>query len=148
MRWGTDVSWSMIFASAHQVKSLRNLLPSTMKYVNNCSHINMHKHNRYTREIPSFVEKWDPFLYQSQKFKQNFLKISHYFPKLLSFQAKFGYFGIRFMKLGLFLRQFQKILKIWPMFIPVFALNKGSSLYQEADFDTHFSGTSPNRPLY
>ena len=41
------------------------------------------------------------------------------------------------MKLGLFLRQFKKILKIWPMFIPVFALNKGSSLYHEPDFDTH-----------
>ena len=34
------------------------------------------------------------------------------------------------------------------MFIPVFALNKGSSLYQEADFETHFSGTSPDGPLY
>ena len=34
------------------------------------------------------------------------------------------------------------------MFIPVFALNKGSSLYQEAYFATHFSGTSPDRPLY
>ena len=34
------------------------------------------------------------------------------------------------------------------MFIPVFALNKGSSLYQEADFETHFSGTSLDRPLY
>ena len=34
------------------------------------------------------------------------------------------------------------------MFIPVFALNKGSSFYQEADFETHFSGTSLDRPLY
>ena len=34
------------------------------------------------------------------------------------------------------------------MFIPVFALNKGSSLYQKADFETHFSGTSLDRPLY
>ena len=34
------------------------------------------------------------------------------------------------------------------MFIPVFALNKRLSLYQEADFETHFSGTSPDRPLY
>ena len=39
------------------------------------------------------------------------------------------------MKVDLFSHQFKKILKIWPMFIPVFALNKGSSLYQEADFD-------------
>ena len=33
------------------------------------------------------------------------------------------------------------------MFIPVFAPNKGSSLYQEAEFATHFSGTSLDRPL-
>ena len=61
--------------------------------------------------------------------------MSHYFPKLLSFQANFRNFGIRLMKLGLFLFQFRKLLKIWPMFIPVFALNKGSSLYQEVDFE-------------
>ena len=74
--------------------------------------------------------------------------MSHYFPKLSSFQGNFGNFGIKLMKLGLFSCQLKKILKIWPMFIPVFALNKGSSLYQEADFETHFSGTSPDRPLY
>ena len=34
------------------------------------------------------------------------------------------------------------------MFLPISALNKWSSLYQEADFETHFSGTSPDRPLY
>ena len=34
------------------------------------------------------------------------------------------------------------------MFIPVFALNKGLTLYQEVDFATHFSGTSLDRPLY
>ena len=65
--------------------------------------------------------------------KQNLLKMSHYFPKLLSFQANFGNFGIRLMKLGLFSCQFKKILKIWPMFVPVLALNKGTLLYQEAD---------------
>ena len=98
--------------------------------------------------IPNFAEKWDPFYTEATNFKQNLPKISHYFPKLLSFQANLGNFGIRLMKLGLFSRQFWKILKIWPMFIPVFALNKESSLYQEADFETHFSGTSPDRPLY
>ena len=93
--------------------------------------------------IPNFAEKWDPYLYTTAtNFKQNLLKMSHYFPKLFVFQANFGNFGIRLMKLGLFSRQFKKILKIWPMFIPDFALNKGSSLYQEADFDIHFSGTS------
>ena len=60
--------------------------------------------------------------------------MSLYFPKLLSFQANFENFGIKLMKLGLFSPQFKKILKIWPMFIPVFALNKVSLLYQEADF--------------
>ena len=29
-----------------------------------------------------------------------------------------------------------------------FALNKGTSLYKEADFATHFSGTSPDRLLH
>ena len=95
--------------------------------------------------IPKFAEKWDPFLYKATNFKQNLLHMSHYFPKLFSFQ---GNFGIRLMKLGLFLCQFKKILKTWPIFIPVFALNRGSSLYQEADFETHFSSTSPDRPLY
>ena len=83
--------------------------------------------------------RWDlkssyPFLYQilpenethfytrATNFKQNLPKVSHYFPKLVSFQANLGNFCVRLMKLGLFSRQF---LKIWPMFIPVFALNKG-----------------------
>ena len=42
-------------------------------------------------------------------------------------------------------------MEIGPNFVPIFkklALNKGSLLYQEADFATHFSGTSPDRPLY
>ena len=46
--------------------------------------------------------------------------MSHYFPKLLSFQANFGNFGTRFTKLGLFWCQFKKILKIWPMFRPLY----------------------------
>ena len=66
--------------------------------------------------------RWDvkirPILYQlllknethfytrAKNFKQNLLKISHYFPKLLSFQANSGNFGIILKKLGLFLHQF------------------------------------------
>ena len=61
-------------------------------------------------------KKFRPFLYQeitrATNFKQNLLKVSHYFPKLLSFQANFGNFGIRLMKLDLFSHQFKKILKI------------------------------------
>ena len=57
--------------------------------------------------IPNFAEKWDPFLYQSHKFRQNLLRVSHYFPKLLSFQANFGNFGIRLMELGLFFPYFR-----------------------------------------
>ena len=34
------------------------------------------------------------------------------------------------------------------MVLPLFALNKGSLLYQDADFATHFSGMAPDRPLY
>ena len=66
------------------------------------------------------TETWkvDPFLYQillknethintrATNLTQNFPTISHHFPKLLSFQANFGNFGIRLMKLVLFLRQF------------------------------------------
>ena len=39
----------------------------------------------------------------------------------LSFQTNFRNVGIRLMKLGLFVSQFQKILKICPIFIQVFA---------------------------
>ena len=39
-------------------------------------------------------------------------------------------------------------LVAWQPNPTVFALYKGSSLYQEADFETHFSGTSPDRHLY
>ena len=73
--------------------------------------------------MPNLAEKWDPFFTRATNFKQNVLKMSHYFPKLLSFQANFGNFSIRLMKFGLCLHQFNKILKIWPMFIPVFALS-------------------------
>ena len=70
--------------------------------------------------------------------KQIELKILHYFPKLLSFQANFRNFCIRLMKLGLFSRKFQKILKNMSHIYTIF-LNKGSSLYQKPDFGTHFS---------
>ena len=75
------------------------------------------------RDVPLRLESIDPFLYQilpknethfytrATNFKQNLLKISHYFPKLFRFQANFGNFGIRLMKLGLFSSQFLKILK-------------------------------------
>ena len=33
------------------------------------------------------------------------------------------------------------------MFMPVFALNKGSSLYQEDDFETHFRAARPRIDL-
>ena len=78
--------------------------------------------------VSSAVKTWkvDPFLYQilpknethfytrAINFMQNLLKMSHYFPKLLKLSSKFGNFGIRLMKLGLFLHHFQKILKIRP----------------------------------
>ena len=69
------------------------------------------------RDMPLRL-KVDPFLYQillknethfytrATNFKQNLLKMSHFFQKLLSFQANFGNFGIRLMKLGLFSCQF------------------------------------------
>ena len=61
----------------------------------------------------------DPFLYQILPKNEThfytratkFIKMSHYFSKLLSFQAKFRNYCIRLMKLGLFSCQFKKILK-------------------------------------
>ena len=48
---------------------------------------------------------------------------------------------------GLFLCQFENFENMTHVYTS-FAQNKGLSLYQEADFETHFSGTSPDRPLY
>ena len=95
--------------------------------------------------IPNFAEKWGPFLYQSHKFQAKITKIFTLFSKIVKLSSKFRKFWYQIDETGPI---FAPILKIWPMFIPVFALNKGSSLYQEADFETHFSGTSPDRPLY
>ena len=54
--------------------------------------------------IPNFDGNLDPFLYQSHKFQAKFTTS---FTQLLSFQANFGNFGIRVMKLmGLFSRIF------------------------------------------
>ena len=45
------------------------------------------------------TEKWDPFFRhfytRATNFKQNLPKISHYFPKMLRFQANLGNVGIR-----------------------------------------------------
>ena len=89
----------------------------------------------YSRMILVGTCRWDlksrPILYQilqknethfytrATNSKQNLLKNSHYFSKLLSFQANFWNFGIRLMKLDLLSHQFLKFLKIWPIFIPV-----------------------------
>ena len=64
------------------------------------------------------------FYNRATYFQENLLKMWHYFPKWLSFQANFINYGIRLMKLDLFLRQFKKSLKMWHKSIPVFALNK------------------------
>ena len=45
--------------------------------------------------IPNFIP-------EAQIELQNLLKISHYFSKLLSFQANFGNTCIKWIKLGLF----------------------------------------------
>ena len=68
--------------------------------------------------IPNFAcQKMRPIFAVPQILSKIYLKISHYFPKFLSFQASFRNFGIRLMKLGLSSCQFKIILKIWPMFI-------------------------------
>ena len=68
----------------------------------------------FTRMISNLKYKWPPrdFYTRALNFKQNLPKISHYLPKLLSFQANLGNVGIVLMKLGLFSVQFLKILKI------------------------------------
>ena len=51
-----------------------------------------------------------PIFISEPPFMQNLLNISHYFPKLLSFQANFRNFNIRLFELGLtpVLEQFEK----------------------------------------
>ena len=70
--------------------------------------------------IPNFAEKWDLFYTRATNFKQNLLKISHYFPKLLGFQANFRNFGIRLMKLGPFfapiLENFENMTHVYTSF--------------------------------
>ena len=41
-----------------------------------------------------------PIFILDPQVKQNLLEISHYFPKLLSFQANFENFSIKLMKFG------------------------------------------------
>ena len=48
-----------------------------------------------------------------------------------------------FLNLSQFWLEFGQILKNRPIHIPDFAFYKGSFIYQEADFATHVSGTSP-----
>ena len=98
--------------------------------------------------IPNFAEKWDPFLYQSHKFEAKLSKNFTFISKIVRLLSKFQKFWDQIDGIGPIFTPILEILKIWPMFIPVFALNKESSLYQEADFETHFSGTSLDRPLY
>ena len=66
----------------------------------------------------------------------------------VKFSSKFWEFWYQIDEIGpIFVPILENFENITYMFIPVFALNKGSLLYQEADFVTHFSGTSPDRPL-
>ena len=85
------------------------------------------------------------FIPEPQILSKIYWKCHIIFQNCYSFQANVGNFGIRLMKLGLFSHQFKKIWK-YDKYDPCLyhdsAQNKGSSLYQEADFETHFSGTS------
>ena len=72
------------------------------------------------------------------------------FSKIVKLSSKFRKFWYQIDEIGPI---FMSILEIFENMTPAclyqfFALNKGSSLYQEADFATHFSSTSPDRPLY
>ena len=59
------------------------------------------------------------------------------------FWTKLPIFSKIFLILSQFWLKFGQILKSRPIHIPDFAFYKGSFIYQEADFATHVSGTSP-----
>ena len=59
------------------------------------------------------------------------------------FWTKLPIFSKIFLILSQFWFKFGQILKNRPIHIPDFAFYKGSFIYQEADFATHVSGTSP-----
>ena len=86
-----------------------------------------------------------PIFYQSHRCKAKFTKIFTLFSKIVKLSSKFRKFSYQIDEIGPI---FAPVLENFENIIPVFAQNKGSSLYQEADFETHFSGTSPDRPLY
>ena len=98
--------------------------------------------------ISNFDKKWDPSLYQSHKFYARFTKNFTLFSKIVKLSSKFQKFWYQTDEIGTIFAPILENFENMTMFIPVFALNNGSSLYQEADFATHFSGTSPYRPLY
>ena len=101
----------------------RNVALSFKKYT--------HFYTKFCRNL-----KWDQFLKPgATNCEQNLSTISHYFSKLLSFQANFGNFCLKLMKLGLFTTDFESMTRV----LPVFALTKRSLLYQESDFVTHLS---------
>ena len=78
--------------------------------------------------VPNFAEKWDPSYARATNFKQNLLTNFTFFPKIVKLSSTFRKFWYQIDKITPIFLPIQKVLNIWPMFIPVFVLNKGSSI--------------------
>ena len=115
---------------------------SSMVLVGMCRHRIWKK----THTNTSFSRKSNPFIYQSAQILN---KITNFFKNFLKFEPTFKYQLVQFWaKLPNFSKiflnfKFGKFLKNQPIHIPDFAFCKGSFIYQEANFATHVSGTSP-----
>ena len=93
------------------------------------------------RDVPPRNLKVDPYKYQFFKKKWPIhIPIGPIFGQILN---KITRFFQNFLKFEPILAQISEFLKNQPIHIPNFAFYKGSFIYQEADFATHVSGTSP-----
>ena len=91
----------------------------------------------FGRDVPPRNLKVDPYKYKFFKKKWPIhIPIGPIFGQILS---KITRFFQNFLKF----EQFGDLLKNQPIHIPNFAFYRGSFIYQEADFATHVSGTSP-----
>ena len=93
------------------------------------------------RDVPPWNLKVDPYKYKFFKKKWPIhIPIGSIFGQILS---KITRFFQNFLKFEPILAQISEFLKNQPIHIPNFTFYKGSFIYQEADFATHVSGTSP-----
>ena len=95
----------------------------------------------FGRDVPPPILKVDPYKYQFFKKKWPIhIPIGPIFGQILSKSPDFSKI---FLNLSQFWLKFGELLKNQPIHIPNFAFYKGSFIYQEADFATNVSSTSP-----